>query len=303
MNDHIPSFIQQHEQFLKEQLRKLDIAAPEIKNAMRYSLLSGGKRFRPLLVYLSAQLFNVSLPVSDVLAASVEMMHCYSLIHDDLPAMDNDDFRRGKPTCHRAFNEATAILAGDALASWSVDILLEQLPRFIAPTSIIAITRCLLLACGAPGMISGQSLDLSVLNGLHVSEDSLSRIHRLKTGRLIEACIDMVLIAANAQDSEKGAQLQNYTKELGIAFQMQDDFLDRYASPQSLGKSTSSDIVNAKYTYATYLTKDDLRLELDARFCAAISALDIFGTSAKPLIKLTQQLALRTQTITARENV
>lgn len=303
MNDHIPSLLQQHEQYLRQLLRSLDMAAPELKKAVSYSLLAGGKRFRPLLIYLSGEIFDLSLQVRDILAASVEMMHSYSLIHDDLPAMDNDDFRRGKPSCHRAFNEATAILAGDALASWSVDILLEQLPRFIAPASIIAITRCLLLACGAPGMISGQSLDLSVLNGLNVTEDNLSMIHKLKTGRLIEACIDMVLLAANAQGSKQGMQLQHYTKELGIAFQMQDDFLDQYATPQSLGKSISSDTANAKYTYAHHLTKDELRAELDTRFCTAISALDIFGASAKPLIELTQKLALRTQLISVREHV
>lgn len=302
MNDHIPSLIQQHEQFLRQQLQQLDMAAPELKKAMRYSLLAGGKRFRPLLIYLCGEIFALPMPLRDVLAASVEMMHCYSLIHDDLPAMDNDDFRRALPTCHRAFDEATAILAGDALANWSVDILLEQLPRFVSPRALLAMARCLLRASGVHGMVSGQSLDLSILNLATVPEASLAMIHQLKTGQLIAACIDLVLIAAEAMETKQGKRLQDYATDLGIAFQMQDDFLDRYASPQVLGKCTSSDTVNAKFTYADYYDKDALHRQLQLRFSAAVSALDVFGAKADPIFAITQQLALRSQITLNREN-
>ncbi len=295
MNDHIPSLIQQHEQYLRQLIHSLDMAAPELKKAVSYSLLAGGKRFRPLLIYLSGEIFDLSLPVRDILAASVEMMHSYSLIHDDLPAMDNDDFRRGKPTCHRVFDEATAILAGDALASWSVEILLERLPRYLVSDKVIAIARCLLQASGPLGMVSGQSLDLTVLNGSEVTEHALRRIHHLKTGRLISACIDMVLLAAQQHSSNNAEPIQAYARELGLVFQMQDDYLDRFASPLRLGKNRSSDTANVKYTYADHLGKEKLYCEIETLFAKAIENLQYYGSKAEPLIHLTRQLALRSQ--------
>jgi len=295
MNDHIPSLLQQHEQYLRQLLRSLDMAAPELKKAVSYSLLAGGKRFRPLLIYLSGEIFDLSLPVRDILAASVEMMHSYSLIHDDLPAMDNDDFRRGKPTCHRVFDEATAILAGDALASWSIELLLERLPRYLGSEKVVAIARCLLQASGPLGMVSGQSLDLTVLNCAEVTEHSLRHIHSLKTGCLISACIDMVLLAAHQYDGKDVEHIQAYAKELGLVFQMQDDYLDRFASPLHLGKSRSSDAANVKYTYADHFGKEKLYCEIEKRFIKAIDNLQYYGGKAEPLIQLTRQLAARSQ--------
>lgn len=197
------------------------------------------------MVYLTGNILDLDLKILDVIAAAIELTHCYSLIHDDLPAMDNDDLRRGKPSCHKAFDEATAILVGDGMQALAIEVLLTHLSPLLPPQQVIAITLELVKASGISGMVSGQSLDLSELAKSSTGEEQLREIHYLKTGRLILACIEMVLNAHSAPEAYKAA-LRTYASHLGLVFQMQDDYLDRYAPAEFLGKGRSSDLANEK---------------------------------------------------------
>lgn len=287
---------QRLEKTLLDYLDCTDVPAIVIKDAMHYMLFPPGKALRPLLVYLSGALSKVPLGCLDVLAASVELMHCYSLIHDDLPAMDNDDFRRGKPSCHRAFDEATAILVGDAMQALAIEILLKRLPEFLSYQTVTNIALELLHATGASGMISGQSLDLSELDekdvSENVSENTLRTIHALKTGKLILASVNMTLLAGSLPPADQLA-LQNFARELGLVFQMQDDYLDAYAPVELMGKKRASDSANKKMTFAGRYSQSDLLALINHHYALATEALKPFGEEARPLLELTQLLSER----------
>lgn len=291
----INSYIQRHEQFLEQIIRDALVPAQQIRSAMSYSLLPGGKRIRPVLVYLTGTLTQCDLRVLDVIAAAIELTHCYSLIHDDLPAMDNDDMRRGKPSCHKAFDEATAILVGDGMQALAIEILLSELSPLLEPAYVIAITQELVKASGMSGMVSGQSLDLSELAKQSITEKQLREIHHLKTGRLICACIEMVLAAQNASSEQEKAALRTYANHIGLVFQMQDDYLDRYAPAEVLGKGRASDLANQKTTFATLYTQNGLEEKIREHYQCAIDALDLFMPRAAPLLELTQKLQARSQ--------
>lgn len=286
-------YIQRHEAFLKHLIQTTSIPAPPIQAALEYTLLSGGKRIRPLLVYLSGTLLDLPLDILDYIAAAIEMTHCYSLIHDDLPAMDNDDFRRGKPSCHKAFDEATAILAGDGLQALALEILIRGLPAFLEASHILAIMESLLQASGVSGMVSGQSLDLSELSKNTISEEELKNIHSLKTGKLIAACCTMTLKAHNNPSKAEARALKTYAQHLGLVFQMQDDYLDCYAT-HVLGKERASDLANQKTTFATLLSREALEGEIELHYRVALDALGIFQDRASGLIGLTEGLKART---------
>jgi farnesyl diphosphate synthase len=277
----IKSQIHHHEAYLSALITDLDSPAPRIKEAIGYSLLSGGKRLRPSLVYLCGALLQVPEATLDILAAAIELTHCYSLIHDDLPAMDNDDIRRGQPTCHRAFDEATAILAGDAMQILAIEILLDRLPHHLSLDRVISVSQVLIKASGTAGMISGQSLDLNEMDKPNLTESRLREIHSLKTGKLISACIDMVIAAANPQTDTIQA-LSVFATHLGLVFQMQDDYLDKYDHDQ-LGKGRGSDEANHKTTFASLYPKEDLRKLIHHHFSAAQQALSALGESAEAL--------------------
>ena len=263
MNEHIAVYLARHEVTLQTYMQELVIPATRLKEAIQHSLFPGGKRFRPLLVYLTGELTQAPLEALDVIAASIELSHCFSLVHDDLPAMDNDDYRRGKLSCHKAFDEATAILAGDGMQTLAVDLLLTKLQNTLNPQTIITITHTLLKAAGIQGMLSGQCLDLTELTSA-VSDKRLREIHRLKTGCIIEACIKCAILAGELPEKESVA-LQQFANQLGLLFQMQDDYLDQYA-PHTLGKNRSSDLINQKTTFATRYTQDALRKLIDAHY-------------------------------------
>lgn len=213
---------------------------------MEYSTQGSGKRLRPLLVYATGIGLNVSLEKLDAAAAAVEMIHCYSLIHDDLPAMDDDDLRRGKPTCHLAFDEATAILAGDALQCLSLEILSsDEVP--LSDSQKIAMVRTLTQACGVQGMVMGQAID--VAQQASFSLDELTHMHSLKTGALITACVKLAQIAADDQQ----ASLIDFAKHIGLGFQIQDDILDIESPTELLGKPQHSDQRAQKTTYPNLL--------------------------------------------------
>lgn len=291
----ICNFLSRHEAMLESILQQTDIPAVCIKDAITYALFPGGKRLRPCLVYLSGELAHVSLECLDVIAAAIELTHCYSLVHDDLPAMDNDDFRRGKPSCHRAFDEATAILVGDALQAMAIELLLSKLPHFLLPEQVIDVTRILVHASGPSGMVSGQSLDLSELSNPDINESQLRLIHSLKTGKLISACIAMVL-AACTPTPELHMALSDFARHLGLVFQMQDDYLDVFAPAHILGKGRSSDRANLKATFATIYTQGQLEDLIHRHYALAKDALAPLGEHARDLLALSQSMQQRGQT-------
>jgi len=292
MND-FEQLVRRHETFLEQILHRYAPPATRLMQAMNYMLFPGGKRLRPLLVYLCGELLDLEPSNLDRIAAAVEITHCYSLIHDDLPAMDNDDFRRGKPSCHRAFDEATAILAGDGMQALAVEILLKELPQFLTATKVIAVTQALVCASGTSGMVSGQSLDLSELGRSDLTVSELQMIHQLKTGQLIASCANMVLAATHAS-IETTHHLSQFAHSLGLVFQMQDDYLDRY-SPESLGKKRGSDKANNKVTYATLFEQDILLKKINQLYAQAQANLLFFGDKAIKLSQLTDELKQRTE--------
>jgi farnesyl diphosphate synthase len=297
----IESYTQRHELYLEELLKNTETPADVIQSAMHYSLFPGGKRIRPVLVYLAGDLLEVSLPVLDVIAAAIELTHCYSLIHDDLPAMDDDDLRRGKPSCHKAYDEATAILVGDGMQALAIEVLLTRLSPLLHAEQIVAITRELVKASGVSGMVSGQSLDLSELATSSVTEGQLKEIHHLKTGKLIQACFEMVLAARSNTTEQEKAALRTYAQHIGLVFQIQDDYLDYYAPAELLGKGRSSDLANQKTTFATLFTRSELEADITNHYQIAFDCLKLFGAKANYLIELTSQLEKRSKLVECSE--
>lgn len=287
------AYIERHNTALHDIIQQTDIPAPRLKEALLYALFPGGKRLRPLLVYLCGELVEAPLDSLDIIAAAIELVHCYSLVKDDLPAMDNDDYRRGRLTCHRAFNEATAILIGDGMQELANELLLTRLPM-LSDRQVIQITCELLKASGFSGMVSGQSLDLTELSQKNITHEQLQYIHHLKTGRLFSACVHMALISGNPCDI-KAKSLRDYASRIGIAFQLQDDYQDRYSSNDTLGKHRASDAANQKTTFATLLSQQALLELINEYYNQAQMALSPLGEKAKTLIELTDFLHHRTQ--------
>lgn len=284
-NLEIAKYIQRHNEFLHNYINETDVPADRLKEAIMYSLFPGGKRFRPTLVYVSGEILNVPLEILDIIAASIELMHSFSLVHDDLPAMDDDDYRRDKLSCHRAFDEATAILAGDAIQALAVDILVTKLPEHLSLDKILVITHELLQACGPAGMVSGQSLDMTELAKDNVDKTILTKIHNLKTGKLIAACINMVLASTNPEPHVANT-LSNFAMELGILFQMQDDYLDQYGAANCLGKLRSSDQANNKVTFASIFTASELLNLIEEKYNKITSSLSTITDKSNALMQI-----------------
>ncbi|MBT5065269.1 MAG: (2E,6E)-farnesyl diphosphate synthase [Proteobacteria bacterium] len=223
-----------------------------LSNAMRYSVLAPGKRLRPVLTYLTGQVFGAPLSVLDVPAAAVELIHAYSLIHDDLPAMDDDDLRRGRPTCHKQYDEATAILAGDALQALAVEVLLKNQDISLSDKSLLDMLRVLMSASGSDGMVAGQALDLAAV-GRVLTIEELENIHRHKTGDLISASVILGYLASGQKDSIVLEHLKRYAMCIGLAFQVQDDILDVEGTTEEMGKPQGSDAGLSKPTYPNIL--------------------------------------------------
>ncbi len=223
---------------------------PRLKAAMKHGALIGGKRVRPFLVYAVGNMLNVPLDHLDYCAAAIECIHAYSLIHDDLPAMDDDELRRGKPTVHIAFDEATAILAGDALQTLAFEILSTDNPHLQASQQL-AMVRALANASGYQGMCGGQSMDLNATDK-EIDLATLKQLHRLKTGALIRCAVELAIIAAKVTDDERNHLLE-FADAIGLAFQVQDDVLDIIASTEEIGKPQGSDCDSNKSTYPKLL--------------------------------------------------
>ena len=255
---------------------------------MRYAVLGGGKRIRPRLVYASGRLAGAPIGVLDHAAAAVEMIHAYSLIHDDLPAMDDDELRRGRPTVHVAFDEATAILAGDALQALAFETVCDG--GVDAAVSLLWV-RLLARAAGAEGMVGGQVLDLEgETRRLDAAE--LERLHRRKTGALLHAAVAMGVVAGNLP-SAKADALDRFGREIGLAFQIHDDVLDATVATESLGKRQGADADRGKSTYVTVLGLETARQEADRRMTGALQELACFGTEAEELAELAKFIVLR----------
>ena len=237
---------------------------------MRYSLLAGGKRIRPVLALATASAIGREPSWVLPLAAAIELIHTYSLIHDDLPAMDDDDLRRGRPTCHRAFGEDVAILAGDGLYAEAFVLLLSR--QEAAPDRLLAAARALARATGAQGMVAGQYID--VAGTAQAGPTGLRRLHELKTGRLIAASVECVLLLAGLDQPERIHSFTGFARELGVLFQIVDDILDVTGSPETLGKQQGSDERLGKRTYVTEFGLDgarELAAESHARARAALA--------------------------------
>jgi geranylgeranyl pyrophosphate synthase len=214
---------------------------------MRYSSLGGGKRLRPLLVYVAGESLGAPLEKLDAPAAAVELIHAYSLVHDDLPAMDDDDLRRGRPTCHRAFDEATAILAGDALQALAFAVLAEDANEE-SVAARLSMVRILARASGTAGMAGGQAIDL-VSVGHRLDIKALETMHARKTGALIQGSVLLGAAAAGVTAGEEFSALESFGADIGLAFQIQDDILDVEGNPELLGKRTGADAAREKPTY------------------------------------------------------
>jgi farnesyl diphosphate synthase len=226
-----------------------------LHRAMRYSALAGGKRIRPVLVFAAGKALGVASERLDPVAAAIELIHAYSLIHDDLPAMDDDDLRRGRPTCHRAFDEATAILAGDALQALAFEVLARELPAE-SPTSL-GVIQAIAVACGSTGMAGGQALDLAAV-GNPISEAELVKMHRMKTGALIRAAVTTPCILAQAGPETTG-RLAAYGESVGLAFQVHDDILDITGNSEVTGKQTQADAARNKPTFPSIIGLENSR--------------------------------------------
>jgi geranylgeranyl pyrophosphate synthase len=283
-SDRIPDYQQRAENALSFWLDQPG-PAERLQEAMRYAALGGGKRIRPLLIYSSAETLGLEPARMDGLAAAIELIHAYSLAHDDLPAMDDDDLRRGRPTCHRAFDEATAILAGDALQVHALQIITEDPAMDASADARLQMVRTLTRAAGAHGMAGGQMLDLAA-EGRDVSLDELEQIHRLKTGALIEASVTLPAALLPDLDEERRSALQVFGARIGLAFQVQDDILDVEGSTTVIGKTQGADAARAKPTYATVLGLDAAREQARALHSEATSALAPFGDAAEPLMAM-----------------
>jgi geranylgeranyl diphosphate synthase, type II len=261
-------------------------------NAMKYSLMASGKRLRPILCMAAAEAVSEVNPLVVSAACAIEMMHTYSLIHDDLPAMDNDDLRRGQPTCHIQFDDATAILAGDALLTIAFEILssYEEHPVH-HPKVILQVIQILSKAIGYKGMVEGQMMDISN-EGVAIGLDSLTEMHALKTGALIEASVKIGALLANA-DPDQVHRLSVYAKNIGLAFQVTDDILNIEGDPVAMGKAAGTDRTRLKSTFPGLLGIDRSRKYAFELVNNALQALSFFGNKAIPLSALASYIIER----------
>ena len=253
--------------------------------------MGGGKRIRPVLVYASAQAVGGTLQAADAAAAAVELIHAYSLVHDDLPAMDDDDLRRGKPTVHKAFDEATAILVGDALQSLAMQLLSAR-SNAIKPETQLHMIELLSQAAGACGMVGGQSLDFEAM-GTQINIKQLEMMHNLKTGALIKCSVLLGGMSVEGVTDSQLQALQLYASKLGLAFQVQDDILDETSDTATLGKPQGSDRDQNKPTYVSLLGLDAAREKAAELANEAIESLSEFPDKANQLRELASYVVKR----------
>jgi len=284
-------FLQQCQQRVDQRLdAALDAEIPSatLLEAMRYACLGLGKRIRPVLTYASALAVGGELDTADNSAAAIELIHSYSLVHDDLPAMDDDDLRRGKPTVHKAYDEATAILVGDALQSLAFQILSADSvseKNALGARNRLAMVQLLSQAAGATGMVGGQSLDFEAV-GRELNIQQLEQMHSLKTGALIRCAVLLGGLSCKSTSDSQMTALAAYADNIGLAFQVQDDILDVVGDTSQLGKPQGSDSDKNKPTYVSVLGLEEAKALANSLSSKAIAALEEFPASADPLREL-----------------
>jgi farnesyl diphosphate synthase len=292
MNLTLNSFIadrqQRVEKCLSFYLQHKSSPAPALEEAMAYAVLNGGKRIRPLFIYATGFALNAPVENLDIAACASELIHAYSLIHDDLPAMDNSDLRRGIPTCHKAFGEALAILAGDALQPLAFEIIATH-PAPLNAEQRLTMIQILSAASGAEGMAGGQVLDISGSDSL----EKIALMYELKTGALISASVKLAIVAANVHDQMVFSTLEKFAKNISLAFQLQDDLLDIESATNTLGKPQGLDAVNNKKTYVVLAGVAETRLKIETLFAEALDLIKFLGGKARYLEELVCYLRKR----------
>jgi farnesyl diphosphate synthase len=278
---------------LIETIKALPGHSEKLKQAMEYALLIGGKRMRPFLVYATGKMLSVQEKDLDGPAAAIEAIHAYSLIHDDLPAMDNDDLRRGHPTCHIQFDEATAILAGDALQSLAFEILCDFPLSSELTNKRIELVKIVSQAAGYNGMCGGQAMDLAATDQ-HITQQRLEALHSKKTGALLSACVEMAIALAVDITPQNRQYLLNFAQVIGLAFQVQDDILDVVSDSKVLGKPQGSDQAQNKSTYPAMLGLEQAQAYLDDLHQQALQALHALPYNTKMLVSFTDFVIHRT---------
>ncbi|WP_029148090.1 polyprenyl synthetase family protein [Methylophilus sp. 5] len=276
--DHWATLHQQRvEQVLSRALPGDDTLPERLHEAMRYAVLGGGKRVRALLSYAAAELAGATPLAADAAAAAVELIHAFSLVHDDMPCMDDDDLRRGKPSCHKHYDDATALLVGDALQS----LAFESIANTNAAQALKQV-QVLAKATGSRGMCGGQSIDLQS-TGKRLSRDALETMHQYKTGALIEAAALLGAYTADQTDKQLITTLTQYSQHMGLAFQVVDDILDATADTQTLGKTAGKDALQEKSTYVSLLGLEEAKALVNTLYAQTLQLLAGFGPQADPL--------------------
>lgn len=278
--DRVPAYMKRTTECLDRALPVAKQVPEQLHQAMRYAVLNGGKRIRPLLVYASGECLGVPPDQLDAPATAIEMIHAFSLVHDDLPAMDDDDLRRGQPTVHKKFDEATAILAADALQPVAFQILAES--PFIAADKRIALVRRISAACGSLGMTGGQAIDLAS-EGQTLTENELRGMYTMKTGALIHAAVMSACDLCDGLSAEQQSAMEVFGRTIGPAFQIRDDILDIEGETEVIGKTAGSDERLAKATWPALFGIEAAREQCDNLCSEGLQALDTFGSSADPL--------------------
>jgi farnesyl diphosphate synthase len=276
---------------LRNLLPSADVAPQRLHAAMRYSVLDGGKRVRPLLAFAAGELAGADVTRVNYAAAAVELIHAYSLVHDDMPCMDDDVLRRGKPTCHVEYDEATALLVGDALQSLAFQFLSEQ-RLSDEPSKQLQMVKLLAVASGSRGMAGGQAIDLASV-GKQLTLPELEQMHIHKTGALIRAAILLGAHCGNGLSDAQLDKLDRFGKLIGLAFQVVDDVLDCEADTATLGKTAGKDADNDKPTYVSLLGLQEAKAMAQRLHSEALAALSEFGESAKRLRELADFIVLR----------
>jgi geranylgeranyl pyrophosphate synthase len=286
----IAHFTERVAQQLDAVLPPVTQAPRQLHDAMRYAVFNGGKRVRPLLVYAAGECLGVSENALDSPAAAIELIHAFSLVHDDLPAMDNDDLRRGKPTLHRRYDEATAILAADALQPLAFSVLAETPDT--KPQARVRLVKLVADACGSIGMTGGQSLDLAA-EGRSLSADAIEQMYAMKTGALIHAAVVAATLLADAVPPEHISAMDAFGRTIGIAFQIKDDILDIEGDTDVIGKQSGADERLNKATYPGLLGLEQARARCDELLGSALEKLDDFGDDAASLRWLARYIVER----------
>ncbi|WP_069791263.1 geranylgeranyl diphosphate synthase CrtE [Cyanobacterium sp. IPPAS B-1200] len=289
----LQSYLKEKQKLVEKSLdESLPMGKPEkIYESMRYSLLAGGKRLRPILCLATCELMGGNDDIAIPSACALEMIHTMSLIHDDLPAMDNDDYRRGKLTNHKVYGEDIAVLAGDGLLTYAFEYVARE-TKGVPPENVLEVIKVLTRAVGAQGLVGGQVMDLECEGKTDVTAEMLSFIHIHKTGALLEACVTSgaILAGANQEDLER---LSIYAKNIGLAFQIIDDILDVTATSEELGKTAGKDISADKATYPKLWGLEESKAKADELVESAIAQLAVYGEKAQPLQALAEFIVNR----------